>query len=341
MSISVLVTINGLLVSEEISEHINGYVLTNNNSFRDMFLKNPYLLENVGRMFYHAIEHKYCYIWFVPNLPAKKIIPVRDLDKYFNDITIDILKSANKYLSMLWLIKDCNVKAMDAVSHLNAFAQKSSMNSERQAFYNAKGGYSETNFSKNELQEATIFYSIVCKYCFTLVSKNNVEKTPFLDTEYEPHQKVFLEYHTYNRIEKAMLILETARSLYDIPFRISMYMSICECLFANAEKAEITFKLAKRISTYLTNVLSDRIDIGKIIKDGYTIRSSFMHGLDLKKADQKKNKIYEAKAMQELSVNIDNLLRRILRQILLNDAEIFSLNDGERYSNLIRDLDYG
>ncbi len=87
--------------------------------------------------------------------------------------------------------------------------------------------------------------------------------------------------------------------------KIAMYCSLFETLFST-DAAEITHKIAHRIAVFLEQEPQKRCELYARIKKAYGIRSKVVHGDEVK---------MEAKMIQAISVDVDEIARRIFRKI--------------------------
>ena len=98
-------------------------------------------------------------------------------------------------------------------------------------------------------------------------------------------------------------------------------MNIYECLFTT-DTSEITHKMAERVAYYSSSEREDRVDIFKLIKEAYSVRSRFFHG---KESDEKTTLL----KLNEMLKRLDSLTRHILTKVILEDSETFLKKDHE------------
>lgn len=129
-------------------------------------------------------------------------------------------------------------------------------------------------------------------------------------------------YNLNNRIDRALFLLGLARINYLLPSRIASYIQVLECLFST-DKSEATQKISERAAFYGGNSSQEKQEIYDIVRIGYSIRSDFFHGNEIGKKFSKND------TLAEISLKLDNILRRTLSKILMEDAGLFLLANNE------------
>ncbi|VTP91788.1 HEPN domain-containing protein [Sphingobacterium daejeonense] len=130
-------------------------------------------------------------------------------------------------------------------------------------------------------------------------------------------------YKIENRIEKAMSFLSSARSTPHLPQKITHYMAILECLFST-DGNEIIHKVSERTAFYLEGTTTERIAIYMAVKNAYNIRYKFVHG-------DKPPKTHEQLCV--IATEVDAIIRRVLKKLILNDHITFLQKDLNQYFN--------
>jgi hypothetical protein len=100
-------------------------------------------------------------------------------------------------------------------------------------------------------------------------------------------------------------------------------MNLYECLFTT-DASEIIHKMSERVACYYTQDKAKRLEVFKLIKSAYTIRSRYFHGKDLGK-----DKVL--KSVPEVLKQIDDLTREIFTKVIMEDQEIFGEKDMEPF----------
>ena len=105
-------------------------------------------------------------------------------------------------------------------------------------------------------------------------------------------------------------VLVATRVLCDetLEFRLLIIWLAMECLFGPEDGREITFRLAQRVALFLESDRAKAIEVFKMVKDCYGLRSKLVHGF--RAANIKDEKF------MKFSLNSETLLRRSLLTIL-------------------------
>ncbi|MEO6287539.1 MAG: hypothetical protein ABIN80_23340 [Dyadobacter sp.] len=117
------------------------------------------------------------------------------------------------------------------------------------------------------------------------------------------------KYYTFNKLSRAYLLVTQARLSQYIPIKLAFYVIALECLFSSDDKSEVNHKVSERVSYFIGNSPEERIELFKKTKKLYDVRSKFVHGQSIKSA---------IKDLSILSIEIDEILRRIFRKLIEN-----------------------
>ena len=129
---------------------------------------------------------------------------------------------------------------------------------------------------------------------------------------------LFSKKNNLNRIEKAIIFKNNARQQISSDMKIFLYISALESFF-NTSKNEITYQVSQRCALLLSNQYEERLQIQKIIKDAYDVRSHVVHGATYK------SKKYSDESLKMMSSKLDEYIR-----VLLNEKrDLFEKNDEE------------
>ncbi len=183
---------------------------------------------------------------------------------------------------------------------------------------NANGEYSETILKLNDLQLAEKAFLKVTKLQNNKPDKKkapipemNLTRPIISDTNYH-----YRDYNENNRIQRALSFLAMARSNSFLPLKISIYIAILETLFTT-DSIEVNYKVCQRVAFYLGGDYELKFTNFQKVKEAYDIRSKFFHGQELaKKKDSREN-------LASISVEIDNIIRKVLTKVLFEDSELF------------------
>jgi hypothetical protein len=232
------------------------------------------------------------------------------------------LSILNQFINFLWLRKDNSVNVGVIICHIpDANTIMQSM--KQSAYSNAKGRYEETLLSNEDMD-----YTL--KSFLKFIENSNGHSSTFQNSPTFSERPIhvdsiyhFADYNTNSCIQRAFSFLAMARSNSFLPLKISLYMSVLECLFTT-DKTEVTHKVAERVALYLGGSQEIKELNYKTIKEAYTVRSEFFHGQTISK--KKDNRIN----LENESFKVDTVLRAILNKVLFQDAEIFNGTDEKR-----------
>lgn len=157
-----------------------------------------------------------------------------------------------------------------------------------------------------------------------LFKNDNITRIPF----HESSQLNTFHKNNFSRISLSHILTKTARVQTDLVIKVSQYSNALEALFSS-ESSELTHRLAERISFFLESEFTKRIELYNQVKTIYSIRSIAAHGLLINKQ--------KLKELESISINADNLLRRLFIKIH-NEKELDYLfrkrtNDNNRLMN--------
>ncbi|CAN7768995.1 HEPN domain-containing protein [Paenibacillus sp. LjRoot153] len=199
--------------------------------------------------------------------------------------------------TMLWLIKDHSIdtelgylvikdeSGIDVTSNFRA-----------NQFTNAKGFHEETTFSHDEILKAIDYKLMFTDHSFFKSNPASASRDFLLEKS--------------NRIERFYYFLQTARGEAHIPIKIVHYCTMLETLFST-DTQEVTHKISERTAKFICNTLDERKVIFNLVKEAYKIRSSTVHGSLISP-----KKLWFLEEQTKISVELDNLMRKIFRKIL-------------------------
>jgi hypothetical protein len=235
----------------------------------------------------------------------------------------------NAFLNFLWLIKDHSIAIQAYVGKLlpTTFCVMSAFNPK---VTTSSGEVFPIPFTVQELEQAHILWQ---KYRATIhVPLNNdrvgttimtIPEMGFIRTRLKTFHVDF-DYSKTNCLERAFHFIEIARSQDYLIYKISFYVSAFECLFTT-DSNSVTLKLRYRVAIYLGTSYSDRLEIDKLIKEAYDIRSTFIHGQVFGKEKIKKD--LTSNQLIKLSRKLDELLRMSIKKIIMHDLGDFIIKD--------------
>lgn len=222
-------------------------------------------------------------------------------------------------LNFTWIVKDNNF----TVGNLYCFIPEADVlffNSKAQLPSNSKGDYIESKLTRDNLEHAK-----KALYQYKQFSSSDKEiqmpvkeigtRPIVIDSKYH-----YVDYNKNTRIERAFSFLTMARTNSFLPLKISLYMSLLECLFTT-DRQEVTHKVCERVAIYLGGNYENKINNYTSVKKAYDIRSGFFHGQNIdKKQDSRIN-------LSLHSEKIDSIIRKVMTKVLFEDFEIFNGSD--------------
>lgn len=116
------------------------------------------------------------------------------------------------------------------------------------------------------------------------------------------------------RINIAMMHLQAARNHRDLGFKISSYCSLFESVFST-DKVELAHQLSQRLAFFIGGTPAERIEIYRLTKKAYTVRSLAVHGDVLDK---------NVSELSGLASHCDEVARKVLIKFFVN-PDLFDL----------------
>lgn len=127
-------------------------------------------------------------------------------------------------------------------------------------------------------------------------------------------------FYSYNKLSRAYLLVSQARMSQYVPVKLAFYVIGLECLFSNDDKSEVNHKVSERTAHFIGKTPQERMELYRKVKKLYDVRSKFVHGQSIKPS---------IRDLGTLSVEIDEILRRIFRK-LIDNQEIADLFQGNQ-----------
>jgi len=137
----------------------------------------------------------------------------------------------------------------------------------------------------------------------------NVRVESYLFEASSPRLRFMME-KGYARSGRAMRFVRAARGAPDLAFKIAHYCSAFESLLTT-ESTELSHKLSERAAFFLGARGHDRLQVFRIMKKAYTVRSKLVHGdtLPPRQIDE----------LPGLALDLDGYLRTMLNAIFESD----------------------
>jgi len=319
MAVKVLFSIHHLTLSDLEVAQTPLFYLTNHPPIKSHILDGD-ILQIVGIKAAHS---------FANNMLGFSIITIEKDDPNYSAVIHNIFKittySLQTFLSFLWFVKDNSISTIESY-----FVDTETSNwqwwNNHPVCSLSDGTSGDTMFTSAEIHTATNLLSTYTKIC----PKDFASPTPDdVVTEAKNYVTARNENSKFdNNIERAMAFLNTARWTRDIPQKITHYMSILECLFS-VDANEIVHKVSERVAQYLGESSAEKLEIYKLVKAAYGIRSAFVHGGTNKMSPDQ---------LCELSKKTDDIIRRVLTKVITKDHVQFLKSNNamtEYFNNLI------
>jgi hypothetical protein len=237
-------------------------------------------------------------------------------------------EAIKSFLFFLWFIKDNSISIDDSYGYqTKGYRYQCIPNHTIPS--NSLGKFENVQYSKVELDRALEIsekYIAVCGGQTTDMAaqefnENYGTQNDVLKSSVDSNQET-------NNLQRAITFLNTARSSPYLPYKISLYMPIFESLFSDSA-SEATQKVSERVAFYVSNDKAERLEIFKTVKEAYDIRSRFLHGQRLSSSKSKPS------YLQEVSNNVDEITRKVLNKIIMQDSALFLQANSQFLSELI------
>lgn len=180
-------------------------------------------------------------------------------------------------------------------------------------FSNSRGNYESTSFSAAEIDEAMKWLQILDNYTL------KIESNKFEYSEGLTNMTPFIPLDS-SSFQRALDYLENTRKTDFLPSKISTYITILELLFC--VKGDNTHKVAERTSTFIGKNNDDRIKLFKQITSAYDIRSSYVHGSEIKNS--------KMELLPDTCEALDSIVRRVMSEMIINYPELNYKNKKDR-----------
>lgn len=279
------------------------------------------------------------YVWAVKTLEVDAQTPTPLLSEIIiEQMSLARLELQN-FFNFLWIVKDNNVSVCNQYGFVKGRKETYISNSDRTDFC-SDGNLYDCGFDDKEIALSKQIYE---KYLSE--SKNHVVNLDTIKQLKKRGEQIhtlgaiagqisLVHYDQYSRIERAEMFLGGARTVEFLPNRIAMYMQAFEALFAT-EPEGVNFKVPLRVAHYLGNDKDSKQLIFKTLQEGYNVRSRYLHGDRINKTNKIKIKMED---LPPISYNVDDILRRAMTKIILDDIHTFLLPTEDNYDTGVAGL---
>ncbi|MET3536423.1 HEPN domain-containing protein [Chryseobacterium limigenitum] len=297
----------------------NELTITNNLSYlNDNFKISEELFTSIfGALDYNVLKKR---TLLIANIEAN------ENHNYIQNFLIDILNT-------LWRIKDNNIYInqfyyFPVAEPFVYFRGKLNFN-----LYTSSGNIEDIHFNENDFISIDSLFTQRSNFLSKDIVKKDYPKENIEGIDVYVGQKLN-NHNDLSRFARSNMFLNEARKQSTLPLKITNYISFFECLFSTTS-VEISHQVSERISFFLNRYDQNikKIEIYKIIKSCYAIRSKYIHG------DKLENKHKELINLQSFSNQIDKLARLTYNNILDNNLVIF--NDEKGIDSYLQDLVFG
>lgn len=221
------------------------------------------------------------------------------------------------FLLSLWFVKDNNVN-IDALYLYDSQSELVSRNRRNLWFSNASGKYEQTHFTREELQTALEWKAKFVKY---LEADEIIKPESHISGEVNfRNASAQTPYANMNRFSRALRFILVGRSESFLPMKISAYVGALESLFSTS-KGEIAHQVSERAVKLLGGNIETRLKNYTLIKKVYEIRSTYVHGSEIKDATLGK--------ATDLIKDFDGLIRKIMKVLIEEHPELSEMKQNE------------
>lgn len=277
---------------------IEGIYLTWTPSYVTSLITEPMKLAMGGLEYLDLISGKHTAV-FTRAHPEESYHPLQILSVWHNYI--------HEFLFCLWLIKDNSVNTdLGFIFSVNADGREIGSSNLRSSLYTCADGCRRTvAFSKAELVEARELYERLHE-----IGKDKQRSPTLRPAEQVETTGMIISAATVRALSRASFFVDSARDCSDLSVKVAHYATCLEVLFST-DSSEISHKLAERIALFLEDSFEERKRLFNRVKKLYSVRSKVVHGDVFSES--------KSKSLAAISEDADNLLRRVLRRIVVSD----------------------
>ena len=221
-----------------------------------------------------------------------------------------LLNVVNNFLSFLWLLKEHT--AFFDRGYLFESNRNLHSNTLLCACYDSNGKRRPVKVSRSELDNAKL---ILRSYTKDIAPDYSIdqERTIYQGSETLAHKDIDL-------VGRFLAFVHLARQTIDPALRIAFACSALEVLFSTGT-SELTHRVSERVAFLLGSNGPERLSIYNKVKRLYGIRSAFLHGDSIKKADQP--------SLRQRTREADVLLRDVAAKIAMDPVFAKAVRTGK------------
>lgn len=240
----------------------------------------------------------------------------------------------NDVLFSFWLVKN---NSIHIESLIGIDDEEITISSSPGIYFDSSGNFSENHFDSSELAASADYYNILTSEKTDEINKSedvNMKNLGNFTTHYTNFTK------DTDRLSIARLFIDEARSTPLILPKITFYISALEALLSNST-AGVAKQVSERTAKILESELDKRIKINELVYESYSIRSTYIHGSNIKMSTlEKKVKKLSLETIEDIPMEIDNVLRRLFILFLTELREEIDFDD-EEFSVWIKEITLG
>lgn len=276
--------VHGLKISEVLAKGIElsyGMRLTNSISYIEGWFKDKQFILDIGELEADSLTNST--IVYSKSPLGDMFSPVATIDMLLKELAVDLF--------CLWLLRDNSIfteVAFHRIAGRNINYGRTSSNILPVFVHKADGSRDVTTFSRSEILSAIEMSKIYAKVI------RRPQDTGTNDNDL---------YSKGTRLERSLSFLISARTSTHLPIKIMHYCFALEALLST-QRVEVTAHLLTRVGQLLDH------DAIESVRAAYKVRSYTIHG------DSLFGKFSDAKVLASISVEIDEVLRKVLRKFL-------------------------
>ncbi|GEM_PF-5314147 len=278
----------------------------------EYFLFNPAFLYNYGTLTANDFRNRFCYFSEV----------LKHGEHFQAELHTENSLVFGKLFTVLWLIKDNAIFNSKALGFTENY-EYAGTDSRNLMISKADGTYDSTNFTADEFAKGWERALLLQKHLTSNETGQPAQNGNTMRSALET-----IEYISLNKMDRCIRYITFARTTSFLLSKISWYIVALESLFSN-EDTDISFKLRYRVALFLGGTNSEKSDTVKLINKGYDLRSKYLHGSAFPKNNKKLN---DLEYQKDISVGLDNLLRRIIITLISDDAKMEIINNIEKFN---------
>jgi len=277
----------------ELTEKISGFdriddelSVTNDEAYIKKLLGNADI-SIIGKMEYEDITSG--------NLVAFSIDEVQD-DASTKSFLVEKLYRLQSFILSIWLSFDNAINfelGFLFVTRSNGIIIESNLLACK--FSNSKGAINRVEISRSKFAEIRKFYREMIQFDSTR-SSTKISKN-------------------YDRIERALYMVSSARSENDLGLKIANYCTVLESLLSTSQN-ELAHQVAERLAFFIGKTPDNKIEIYRTAKKAYNIRSKVVHGDTISTSD--------IQNLEIISEFCDNAIRDIFK-LLYSSKNLYEI----------------